>query len=120
MSKRAFKYRLYPLEEQIPLLNQAFGHVRFVWNHCVDQFLLQKSPLTVKELRVLHPFLETVSAASLQQKQRDFFETKKQLGNPKRKKKIRPPKFKKKGRGAVFACLIPNFGWQTVTFAWKN
>lgn len=109
MSKRAFKYRLYPLEEQIPLLNQAFGHVRFVWNHCVDQFLSKKTPLTVKELRLLHPFLENVSAASLQQKQRDFFETKKQWGNPKRKKKIRPPKLKKKGRGGSFRLPYPKF-----------
>jgi putative transposase len=109
MSKRAFKYRLYPLEDQIPLLNQAFGHVRFVWNHCVEQFLGKKAPLTVKELRVLHPFLETVSAASLQQKQRDFFETKKQWGNPKRKKKIRPPKFKKKGRIGSFRLPYPKF-----------
>jgi putative transposase len=109
MSKKAFKYRLYPKDSQKPLLNQFFGHVRFVWNHCVEQFLQRQEPHSVKELRALHPFLKTVSSASLQQKQRDFQETRKQFLNKKRKKKIRAPKFKKKGAGGSFRLPYPKF-----------
>jgi putative transposase len=109
MSKRAFKYRLYPTEEQIPALNQAYGHTRYVWNHCVEQFQQRQEPLSVKALRELHPFLAEVSAASLQQKQRDFFETKKQFLNKNRKKRIRAPKFKKKGAGGNFRLPYPKF-----------
>jgi putative transposase len=109
MSKRAFKYRLYPTEEQSPTLNQCFGHARFVWNHCVEQFRAYRSPLSVKELRTLHPFLKEVSAASLQQKQRDFEETRKQFWNKKRKKRIRTPKFKKKSPQASFRLPYPKF-----------
>jgi putative transposase len=109
MSKRAFKYRLYPNETQRALLNQNYGHVRFVWNHCVEQFQQRQGPLSVTALRGLHPFLQTVSAASLQQKQRDFAETKKQLFNKKRKKRIRAPRFKKKKHGGSFRLPYPKF-----------
>jgi putative transposase len=109
MRKRAFKYRLYPNESQQALLNQNYGHVRFVWNHCVEQFQQRQPPLSVTDLRSTYPFLQTVSAASLQQKQRDFIETKKQLFNKKRKKRIRAPKFKKKGNGGSFRLPYPKF-----------
>jgi putative transposase len=109
MRKRAFKYRLYPNESQQALLNQNYGHVRFVWNHCVEQFQQRHLPLSVTDLRALYPFLQTVSAASLQQKQRDFIETKKQFFNKKRKKRIRAPKFKKKRNGGSFRLPYPKF-----------
>jgi putative transposase len=109
MSKRAFKYRLYPKDSQQSLLNQFYGHARFVWNQCVEQFLQRRDPPSVKELRKIYPFLQTVSSASLQQKQRDFLETRKQFLNKKRKKKIRSPKFKKKGSGGSFRLPYPKF-----------
>ena len=34
---KAFKYRLYPTEEQKPLLSQHFGAKRFVWNRFLEE-----------------------------------------------------------------------------------
>ena len=34
---KAFKFRIYPNQEQQKLINQTFGCVRFVYNHFLNQ-----------------------------------------------------------------------------------
>jgi putative transposase len=109
LRKRAYKYRLYPTLDQIPLLSQSFGHVRFVWNQLVSDFTARQKSVSLVELKALHPFLQTVSAAILQQKQRDFQETKAQFFNKKRKKRIGRPKCRKKGKRDSFRLPFPKF-----------
>src|SRR5574343_1931905 len=103
---KSFKYRIYPNKLQKQQLNQTFGCVRFVWNKLLEDFNSYNSKdknnntrLSSKILKdnIEYQFLNNVSACSLQQKERDFIETKKQYFNKNRKKKIGRPQFKKKG-----------------------
>lgn len=101
---KAFKFKLDPSKEQCILLNKTFGCVRFVWNQLVNDFnnhsaSTESIKLTEKTLKddPQYPWLNEVSAASLQQKRRDFDETKHQFFNKQRKKKLGRPKFKRKG-----------------------
>lgn len=103
--KKAYKYRLYPNSTQEQKLNKTFGCVRFVWNQSVSSFN-EKLEMNLNSLKELYPFLNEVSCATLQQKQRDFFEFKKQFFNKSRKAKIEKPKFKKKGQNDSFR--LPN------------
>ena len=101
---KAFKFKLDPTEEQCILLNKTFGCVRFVWNQLVEDFnnwnpAIEHIKVTEKTLKdnPEYSWLNEVSAASLQQKRRDFDETKHQYFNKQRKKKLGRPKFKCKG-----------------------
>src|SRR5574343_1957190 len=102
---KSFKYRIYPNRLQKQQLNQTFGCVRFVWNKLLEDFNLYSKSKQDKKLlssKILKDqeefnFLNDVSACSLQQKERDFIETKKQYFNKNRKKKLGRPQFKKKG-----------------------
>ena len=86
--KKAYKYRLYPNQEQERKMNQSFGCVRFVWNNLVHCFNdKDEKEKTLPELKVAFNFLNDVSCAILQQKIRDFIEFKKQFFNPNRHKK---------------------------------
>lgn len=97
LKHKAYKFRIYPTQKQKVLLNKTFGCVRFVWNYNVECFNNNAdNTLSVKDLRVEHSFLKEVSAAALQQKERDFSEFKKQYFNKSRKKQIGRPTFKKK------------------------
>ena len=91
---KAFKFKLDPTEEQCILLNKTFGCVRFVWNQLVEDFnnwnpAIEHIKVTEKTLKdnPEYSWLNEVSAASLQQKRRDFDETKHQYFNKQRKKK---------------------------------
>lgn len=72
---------MYPNKTQEELLAKTFGCVRIVWNACVDSFNSYdketnpnpKFP-TKSDLVIEKPWLNEVSAATLQQKQRDFIE----------------------------------------------
>ena len=100
---KAYKFRIYPDNEQQTKLNQTFGCVRVLWNHLVANFNSYgteefKEKYSEKEIKS-NPdlfFLKDVSAASLQQKRMDFNETKSQFFNPQRKVKLGRMKFKKK------------------------
>ena len=98
LKHKAYKFRLYPTQIQRLLLNKTFGCVRFVWNYNVDCFNnnTTENVLSIKDLRLEHSFLKEVSAAALQQKERDFIEFKRQYFNKSRKKQIGRPSFKKK------------------------
>ena len=68
---RAYKFRLYPNEEQIVLIHKTFGCTRFVYNYCLDLKrnckYLTKFDL-IKELPKLkkeYPFLKEVDSCSL-------------------------------------------------------
>ncbi len=96
MQKLSYKYRIYPTKEQKVLLAKTFGCVRKVWNCAVAEFLEKKPMVSSTELRKEFDFMTEVSAAALQQKQRDFIEFKNQFFDKKRKKPLGPPTFKKK------------------------
>jgi len=108
MSKKAYKFILSPNKTHTAILAQTFGNVRFVWNTWTTIFnspklsdpstnksILKIYPTTT-QLRNLHPFLQLSSAATLQQKYRDFIQFQKQYFNKSRKKKLGKPKFKKR------------------------
>jgi putative transposase len=108
MHLKAYKYRIYPTKEQEVLLAKTFGCCRFVWNKLVEHFNSRsKEKLSEKTLKDIpeYSFLNEVSASVLQQKQRDFLETKKQFFNKNRKTKIGCPKFKKKPNKQSFRLL---------------
>jgi len=100
---KAYKFRIYPtVDQEIALIN-TFGCVRFVWNEMVANFNkygtddFQKK-FSEKEIKAIggRDWLKEVSASALQQKCRDFDETKKQFFNKNRKVKLGRMKFKKK------------------------
>jgi putative transposase len=109
MHLKAYKYRIYPTKEQEILFSKTFGCCRFVWNKLVENFNNNDgSTVNEKTLKDQEEFefLKEVSAATLQQKTRDFIEFKKQYFNKKRKTKLGRPKFKKKFNRQSFR--LPN------------
>lgn len=114
--KRAYKYRMYPNKSQKEILFKTFGCVRVIWNVCVDSFNSYdketnpnpKYP-TKLDLTADKPWLNEVSAATLQQKQRDFVEFSKQYFSKNRKKKIGKPCFKNKHSEQSFRLPYPKF-----------
>lgn len=104
---KAYKYRIYPNKTQSQKLNQTFGCVRFCWNKWVESFNNQEvNYQNSTELKSEFLFLNEVSAASLQQKQRDFLEYKKQYFSKKRKSKVGRCSFK--SRKSRQAYRLPN------------
>jgi len=104
MNHKAYKFRIYPSAIQETLLNKTFGCVRFLWNQYVQNFnsYSEIGPNRVLTSKILkdnpeYIWLNEVSAAALQQKDRDFLEFKKQYFNKSRKKKLVRPQFKKRG-----------------------
>ena len=100
---KSYKYKLYPNNKQQELLNKTFGCVRFYWNNLTETFNSydkesNPSPKfkTQKELKQDYEWLSEVSAAALQQKKRDFDETKRQFFNKSRKSLIGRMNFKSK------------------------
>ena len=114
--KRSYKYRMCPNKTQEELLAKTFGCVRVMWNACVDSFNSYdketnpnpKFPTKV-DLVVDKPWLNDVSAATLQQKQRDFIEFSKQYFNSNRKEKISKPNYKNKHGDQSFRLPFPKF-----------
>lgn len=101
---KSYKFRIYPTKFQEKLLNRTFGCVRFLWNKHVASFnsFGVEGPTQKINSKILKDidsfsFLNEVSAAALQQKDRDFEEYKKQYFSKSRAKKLGKPKFKKCG-----------------------
>lgn len=109
--KHSYKYRMYPNKTQEELLAKTFGCVRIVWNACVDSFNSYdketnpnpKFP-TKSDLVIEKPWLNEVSAATLQQKQRDFIEFSRQYFNNNRKEKFGRPNYKNKHDTSRLGC----------------
>ena len=98
---KAYKFRIYPDQEQQRQLNQTFGCVRFIWNALTANFNSYGTEdhikrLSEKQVKETNDFLKDVSAAAIQQKRMDFDETQKQFFNKNRKLKLGRMKFKKK------------------------
>jgi transposase len=82
MHLKAYKYRIYPTKEQEIMLAKTFGCCRFVWNKLVENFNNNDGTIVNEKSLKDNPefeFLKEVSNATLQQKRRDFFETKKSI-----------------------------------------
>jgi len=91
MQLKAYKYRIYPTKEQEVLFAKTFGCVRFVWNKLVENFNNNDgSTVNEKTLKDQEEFefLKEVSAATLQQKTRDFIEFKTQFFNKNEKQNL--------------------------------
>lgn len=105
MHLKAYKYRIYPTKEQEIMLAKTFGCCRFVWNKLVENFNNNDGTIVNEKTLKDNPefeFLKEVSNATLQQKRRDFFDTKNQFFNKKRKVKLGRPSFKKKSNRQSF------------------
>jgi len=94
---KSFKYRLLPNKKQETLLRKTFGCVRYFWNKQVEIFndfeIESKNKfISIKILRNEFSWLKEVSFCSLQRKQKDFEEFKKNYF--KSKGKIGKPNFK--------------------------
>jgi putative transposase len=97
MQNKSYKFRLYPNKTQEVMLAKTFGCVRFIWNKELEKFQNKDySKKLISEYRKEHEFLKEVSACVLEQKKRDFEETKKQLFSKTRKKKLGTIRFKSK------------------------
>lgn len=110
---RAYRYRMYPTEEQEVLLNKTFGCVRVLWNYSVAVFKTwdkESNPTpkyqTSTELRHELDWMREVSAAAVQQKEIDFKTFRKNYFSKKRKKNIGKCKFKNKFNKQSFR--LPN------------
>ena len=102
VQQKSYKFRIYPNKTQEVLLNKTFGCVRYAWNSWVSLFNNKevenkdKHYNTPKEFRQVLNWMQEISSASLQQKERDFISFKKQFFNKKRKKRLGSPSFKSK------------------------
>ena len=96
---KTYKFRLYPNNEQIKLMNKTFGCVRFIYNYFLDEckktgYIKSFDMCSkIKELYVLYPFLKEVDSCSLrcavfnlEDAYKNFFH--KQSGYPKFKSKF--------------------------------
>lgn len=109
--KKGYKFRIYPSPKQEHMLLKTFGCVRYAWNKWTENFnkLENKIFLTPKEFRETLPWMEEVSAAAVQQKERDFGRFKNQFFNKKRKKKVGRPLFKSRRTYQKFKLPFPKF-----------
>ena len=108
--QRAYKFRIYPNITQKIKLAKTFGNVRYAWNSWVALFnnadIKDKQYKTAKQFRQEFTWMTNSSAATIQQKERDFFEFKKQFFSKKRKKHLGRPTFKAKHMRQSFR--LPN------------
>jgi putative transposase len=97
---KAYRYRIYPNEEQKTIFAKTFGCTRFVWNLMLAEKLSayekkEKIPrVTPAKYKSEYPFLKDVDSLALANVQlqlekafRDHFKNKKHFGLPKFKKK---------------------------------
>ena len=112
MHLKAYKFRIYPSNDQEVLLAKTFGCCRFVWNKLVENFNNNSKEFinekTLKDTPEFE-FLKEVSAAAIQGKRLVFDEFKKQFFNKKRKVKLGKPKFKKKSNRQSFSLSYQKF-----------
>lgn len=80
---KAYKFRLYPTEEQKQFFNQCMGNARFVYNHCLgikqeawknEQKNISMTELSrhITELKQEYEWLKLSDAVALQQSLRDL------------------------------------------------
>jgi putative transposase len=112
MHLKAYKFKIYPSEDQEVLLAKTFGCCRFVWNKLVENFNSNSKVFinekTLKDTPEFE-FLKEVSAAAIQGKRLVFDEFKNQFFNKKRKRKLGRPRFKKKSNRQSFSLSYQKF-----------
>lgn len=106
MKTKSYKFRIYPNKTQKVQLSKTFGCVRFLWNKNVESWNNKSEFKSSTEYRIDYDFLREVSAAAIQQKERDFDQFKKQCFNKNRKKALGNPRFKSKKDKQAFR--LPN------------
>jgi putative transposase len=112
--KSRYRYRIYPTDQQVILLNQLFGCVRVVWNDALylnkkvyqetkthkPYSFLSKEILTKAKKTEERKWLKDVSSVPLQQSLRDLDLAFKHFFNScsgnRKGAKVNPPRFKKK------------------------
>ncbi len=106
---KSYKYRIYPNTKQEIMLAKTFGCVRYYWNDLVATFnsydaKLNRTPTfkTSTDLRNELDWINEVSAVALQQKAKDFDNTRRQYFSKSRKVKIGKLSFRKKGGSQSF------------------
>lgn len=103
--RRAYKFRLYPTQEQVSALRQHGGNARFLWNALLrlnqDKYESEKKfifahdmVVSLPQLKKEHDFLQLSFSQSLQQVARQLDRALKDCFN----KTKRFPVFKKKGK----------------------
>lgn len=95
----AVKYRIYPNNEQIYLINKTIGCARFVYNLMLHDFYVNKVMKTPAKYKDDYPFLKDVDSLALCNSQLDLNQTiRNYKQNPKHFGK---PKFKKKSHSKL-------------------
>lgn len=100
INNTAYKFRIYPTEEQAKKIDETFRCVKFIWNTYVAEFNKYSKEYKPKyrtpaDLKLEFEFLKDVSAGALCEMKRTFSTNLKQFFNKKRKKKLGRPQFKK-------------------------
>ena len=104
MANKAYKYRVYPLEEQITLMNKTIGCSRFIYNKMLeDKINHYKSTgtslyVTSASYKKDYPFLKEVDSLALCNAQLNLNKAYSNFF----KKKAKLPKFKRKGRNDTY------------------
>jgi len=99
---KAYKFRLYPDDEQKDFLSNTFGCHRFYWNQLVAEFNSYSSfgpnvkPVKLKDLRAEYEWLRAMPYECVESANGHFIELKRQFFSTSRKTKIGRPKFKSK------------------------
>ncbi len=114
MTQRAYKFRIYPTKSQATQLAKTFGCVRLYWNHCVHSWKNYQPGDTFETATEFRnsedrPWMLEVSAAAIQQKQRDFEQYKRQKFSKTRKITLGNPAFKKKNGKQSFRLPVGKF-----------
>lgn len=133
MQHKAFKFRLYPTQEQEVFFEKSAGCARFVYNKLLESNIKEYQStgkfifgfsLTNKlvELKKEFPWLKEVNSQSLQQSSMNLATAFKNRFSKKHKKQARFPKFKKRGNHDTFSVpqhfivkpnqiKLPKIGW---------
>lgn len=72
----AYKYRIYPTEEQQQVLSKHFGCVRFVWNHFLNErkeyYLKNKEEIEAKRIKGGLSFFDNCRQLTLLKKEKEW------------------------------------------------
>jgi len=108
---KAYKFRLYPTEEQKSKINQTIGSVRFIYNKMLEDkinyYNKNKKSLnnTPAQYKKNYEFLKEVDSQALSQSHQDLNSAYKKFF----RKNSKYPKFKKKGvRDTYRSCVVNN------------
>ena len=116
IKNKAYKFRIYPNQKQIELIEKTFGCTRFVFNRCLEKSITkykeEKITLRYKdyasmlvEMKKEYEFLKEVDSISLQQSLRHLDAA---YSNFFKNKETRFPKFKSKKNDKSYTTVATN------------